>query len=87
MLRPGLFITSKGYFGLCPRATEQGDLIVALYGGSVLYILHPVSPHLASTSLPLSTGTGCLSIGECYVHGLMDGSVVNKEIHPELQSE
>jgi hypothetical protein len=81
------FITSKGYFGLCPRATELGDLVVALYGGSVLYILRPVSPHLASTSIPLSTGTGYLFIGECYVHGLMDGSVVNKDIHPDLQSE
>ncbi|KAK3179092.1 hypothetical protein OEA41_001231 [Lepraria neglecta] len=53
--------TNRGYMGLMhPRAKER-DLICTLYGGQVLYVLREHGPNEHSF------------IGECYIHGLMDG--------------
>jgi hypothetical protein len=58
-----LATTSKGYMGLVPYQAQEGDIIYALYGGSMLYVLR-------------TRGEKFLLIGECYVHGLMDGEAI-----------
>lgn len=52
-----------GYLCLAPGETKPGDWICVLFGGHVLYILRPVDKRL-------------YLIGECYVHGFMDGQVM-----------
>ncbi|KAH0544776.1 hypothetical protein FGG08_001143 [Glutinoglossum americanum] len=37
------FTTEKGYFGFAPQKCEEGDLVVVLAGGSVPYIIRPLS--------------------------------------------
>ena len=71
--RRRLFITRKGYIGLAPESASVGDHIVVLYGCSV-----PLTFRRES-----STGIDCKEkemkvrlIGECYVHGIMDGEAV-----------
>jgi hypothetical protein len=56
-----LFRTSRGLMGLGPAAAQIGDQVCVLLGGQVLYVLR-----------------GCNEgefefVGECYVHGMMDG--------------
>ena len=38
------FSISKGYIGLGPAKCQEGDLVVVLAGGTVPYIVRPVSP-------------------------------------------
>ncbi|KAF8857796.1 hypothetical protein BDZ45DRAFT_674423 [Acephala macrosclerotiorum] len=58
------FITENGYMGL--GRPEVGDEVWVLFGGDTPFVLRP------STSDP-----GChLLVGDCYVHGLMDGEAM-----------
>ncbi|KUJ19697.1 uncharacterized protein LY89DRAFT_640877 [Mollisia scopiformis] len=53
---------SKPWYGLGPRDLAEGDLICILFGCSVPVVLRKVAT------------TECYNfIGECYVHGMMDG--------------
>ncbi|UKZ64355.1 uncharacterized protein TrAtP1_005571 [Trichoderma atroviride] len=59
-------VTRRGYFVLGPDALQTGDVVVVLRGGKVPFLLRKVSVG----------GDGeerWVLVGECYVHGLMDG--------------
>ncbi|KAF4962548.1 hypothetical protein FSARC_9326 [Fusarium sarcochroum] len=62
------FVTESGYIGLGPPDLEPRDSICVLLGGRVAYALRKGSD-----------GTWSY-IGECYVHGIMDGEAVAKGI-------
>lgn len=49
---------------LAPQGAKAGDEVFVLFGGQVLYVLRPV-------------GGMYRFLGECYVHGLMDGEVLD----------
>ncbi|TVY15382.1 hypothetical protein LARI1_G005623 [Lachnellula arida] len=55
-----LFTTAKGYIGLGPPSMLEGDIICILFGGEVPYVLRPMGSHWQL-------------VGECYVHGIMQG--------------
>lgn len=56
--------TEGGKIGLAPAAAMLGDKICPLLGGQVLYVLR-------------ERGEGKWEfVGECYVHGLMDGEAL-----------
>ena len=57
-------VTKSGYIGLVPQLTEVGDIICALFGCDTPLVLRPINDHY-------------ILIGECYVHGLMDGELVD----------
>lgn len=65
-MRRAFLNTSKGYMGLGPESAEPGDLICVLLGGSVPYMLRQIGHHYRF-------------LGECYIHGIMDGEAM-KEI-------
>ena len=56
--------SDNGYMCLAPGETQPGDQICVLLGGHVLYILRP-------------TRESWSFVGECYVHGLMDGEAIS----------
>ena len=58
--------TTDGRIGLVPRSAAAGDVICVLYGGRVPYVLRPCKD-------------GYTLIGECYIHGLMDGEAMDRE--------
>ncbi|PWY68221.1 HET-domain-containing protein [Aspergillus eucalypticola CBS 122712] len=58
-----LMISSKGYIGLVPPKTQEGDLVCVLFGCSVPVILRKQGSHY-------------IFIGESYVHGIMDGEAI-----------
>lgn len=59
-----LVFSNNGHMCLAPGETRPGDQICILFGGHVFYILRPAGE--------------CWSfIGECYVHGLMDGEAMS----------
>ncbi len=55
-----LLVSENGYIGLGPKATCVGDVICILLGGSMPYILRTKDDRYEL-------------VGECFVHGLMDG--------------
>ncbi|OCK78033.1 hypothetical protein K432DRAFT_281275, partial [Lepidopterella palustris CBS 459.81] len=64
------FFTPDGYFGLGPSTIEPGDLVCILYGGDIPYILRENPVHRDDVEPAPALFT---FIGECYVHGVMDG--------------
>lgn len=58
--------TRKEYIGLIPASAIVDDWIYVLLGGQVLYVLRTCN----------SGDRNATYIGECYVHGLMDGEVM-----------
>ena len=59
------FITTKGYMGLGSQAMKAGDVVVVLAGGEVPFVLR-------------RAGELFQLVGECYVHGIMNGEAVHK---------
>jgi hypothetical protein len=57
--------TTRNRIGLVPDAAQAGDSIFALVGAQVLYVLRQEP----------QAGRGYELIGECYVHGMMDGEI------------
>ena len=65
-----LIRTKAGLIGLGPGFAEVGDLVCVLDGGHVLYVLRKKArPPLYEF------------IGECYVHGMMDGEALSSPAH------
>ena len=66
----------RGFVVLGPGSCEEGDLVCILHGCSVPVILRPRSP-----------GTGYIFIGECYVHGMMDGEAIMLKEQQDLPTK
>ncbi|AEO64174.1 08acf9fb-117d-4bfd-a2d1-6d1b65a21ac1 [Thermothielavioides terrestris] len=61
-----VFIAQDGAVGLGPWWMEPGDMVVALFGGPILYGLRPTD-----------TPGEYLFLGECYLHGFMHGEAMD----------
>ncbi|TVY60686.1 hypothetical protein LSUE1_G008293, partial [Lachnellula suecica] len=66
------FLVSKqnGWIGLAPMATKTHDIICILYGCSVPVVLRPQKREDGGEFFEL--------VGECYVHGVMDGGAAER---------
>ncbi|KAL7933355.1 heterokaryon incompatibility domain-containing protein [Trichoderma chlorosporum] len=58
-------VTRSGYFVLGPDALQEGDVVAVLRGGKTPFLLREVARGEGGSSWVL--------VGECYVHGLMNG--------------
>lgn len=59
---------------MAPTAAQKGDLIVILFGGQTPFLLRKLESEVDDYAL----------IGECYVHGIMDGEAtewLHKGLH------
>ena len=59
------FLSDSGWMGLAPAAAMKGDLVCILIGGATPFVLRPVGESFYQL------------IGECYVHGMMDGEAMD----------
>ncbi|KAK4059476.1 hypothetical protein Trihar35433_10752 [Trichoderma harzianum] len=64
------FITKKGYFGLGPQKSEPGDRVAVLFGSGVPFVLRKCVSATGKRAWKI--------VGECYVHGIMQGEVIQK---------
>jgi hypothetical protein len=71
-----LFITSQGKLGIGPLCLESTDIICVLFGGNSLYALRPI-PDTEEYFF----------LGECYVHGLMDGTAMEYHERGEFPTQ
>ncbi|KAF2449249.1 hypothetical protein P171DRAFT_188503 [Karstenula rhodostoma CBS 690.94] len=61
-----LITTRTGYLGLAPTAVRPGDVVAILLGCKCPMVLRQYSDNLYHV------------IGECYIHGLMDGEILSQ---------
>ena len=67
-------VTEKGYLAIVPPKTQVGDRVCAVLGAEVPFLFRG-----ASDSTGLKEGDWCCElVGECYVHGLMDGEILGE---------
>jgi hypothetical protein len=69
-----LLISKESYIGLGPETMRQGDLICLLLGCRVPVILRRQSDGC------------CVLVGECYVHGIMDGEAMLGDWEERLET-
>ncbi len=66
-------VTEKGYIGLVPPATETGDRVCVFSGAQVPFLIR----HIASSDETSERqAVQYTLVGECYIHGVMDGELV-----------
>ena len=58
--------TGQGYTGLAPQDTKEGDSVFLLKGGKLPFILR-------------ESGENWRIVGDCYIHGIMDGEAFDDE--------
>ncbi|KAH9242293.1 hypothetical protein K456DRAFT_1879274 [Colletotrichum gloeosporioides 23] len=66
--------THNGYYVLGPKMMEPGDAVCVLYGGNLPFCLRP-------------WGSKYLLVGECYVHGIMNGEMIEAAERKGIQEE
>jgi len=66
--------TSYGYYILGPKLMKKGDIVAVFFGGKTPFCLR-------------KQGSQYLLIGECYVHGLMDGEAMDLMEHREVSEK
>ena len=81
-----MFGDGGGLMGLAPHCARVGDQVFVLKGGSMLYVLRPVVEQQresadaqvrdAETDFEGKEAAAYTLVGECYVHGLMDGQAL-----------
>jgi hypothetical protein len=69
-------ITQGGYFVALPEMAQRGDLVCVLFGCSVPVVLRRLDEHNSYTF-----------IGECYLHGFMDGEAIAMQVKKEIKEQ
>jgi hypothetical protein len=69
--RRRLFVTKRGHLGLGRADTRVGDEVILLIGGSTPFIVRRAHHSVDRKGAPADALYTL--IGDCYVHGLMDG--------------
>jgi hypothetical protein len=67
-----LGITDKSYAGLVPTSTRRGNKVCTLHGFAVTFILRERGPRYEL-------------VGDCYMHGMMQGEMLEMKPPPRLQ--
>ena len=70
------FTTHKGFFGLGPGALKEGDRVAVLLGSDAPFVIREADPDSLDPKMPVPHDTKFKLVGECYVHGLMQGQAV-----------
>ncbi|KAF4624308.1 hypothetical protein G7Y89_g13865 [Cudoniella acicularis] len=68
-------ITQKGYMGLTPPKAQVGDLICIFFGASTPFVVREIEDGYFRL------------VGECYVHGLMDGEAMDDLLARKLEGQ
>lgn len=70
------FFTQKALFGIGPGALQVGDWVVVLLGSDAPFIVREADPDARDQTKAVPQDVKFKLVGECYVHGLMQGQAV-----------
>lgn len=71
------FITQQGYFGLGPGRLKAGDEIHIAAGGRCPLVLRKINVQVEKWKGKVK-GSFYTLVGDCYIHGIMDGEAAEK---------
>ena len=74
-----LCVTKSGYIGLVPPLARVGDLVSIFHGGGAPYLVRRETNPAVRNEMRILR---CRLVGECYMHGMMDGEMVKAERTP-----
>jgi hypothetical protein len=75
-------VTRKGYLAIVPPLTKLGDIVCLVMGAEVPFIMRKLPLHQSNEDY---RDQQCYNlIGECYVHGIMDGEVLKDGPREEI---
>ena len=74
MTKRSIAITKRGYIGAIPQEAQLGDLVCVLFGCSVPVVLRK------------RIGEEYQFVGECYIHGLMDGEALAMQATGQVEA-
>jgi hypothetical protein len=78
------FVTESGYFGIGPQTVKPEDEIHVLFGSNVPFVLRSYScealnsPSISS-QIQHNGISRCYLVGDCYIHGFMNGEALEDE--------
>jgi hypothetical protein len=74
------FITTEGYIGIGPPTLRVGDNVFLVQGSNVPFVLRNKNEGLMREGAQDTEVRPCVYsfIGDCYVHGLMEGEMMHK---------
>lgn len=64
--------TEKGYLGMVSKGAQKGDLVCVLFGCNVPVVLRKQDERDRAYAF----------VGECYLHGFMNGEIMNQGVTP-----
>ena len=70
-----MFAKATGFLRLGPRTMKAGDMVSALHGSRIPYILRPIDYR---AMLCCSETLACQLVGHCYLEGIMQGEAAEK---------
>ncbi|KAJ4301129.1 hypothetical protein N0V90_003219 [Kalmusia sp. IMI 367209] len=70
-----LFFTRRGFIGIGPPSMQEGDTVQVFGGGSMPFIIRDIGRKRVSG---VGAKTCYKLLGECYLHGIMDGEAVRE---------
>lgn len=79
-------VTERDSIGFAPPEAVVGDMIVLLWGCSVPVILRELEPRKTRADGQMDDGKYKL-IGECYIHGIMKGEFLEKNMGIESMKD
>jgi hypothetical protein len=74
MTRRSIALTKRGYIGAAPQESQSGDLVCVLFGCSVPVVLRK------------RIGGEYQFVGECYMHGFMDGEALEMQATGQVEA-
>ncbi len=85
VLHRRIFRTKAGYMGIGPSSMDLGDEIYGFLGGQMLYVVQRLNEAMQQN--PDKEVLGRTFVGECYIHGLMDGQALCYSDDGSVQSD
>ena len=73
------WLTSQGFLGMGPQTLEKGDEVFVAKGSRLPLILRPLENTIAQNLGIAGHERGYMFVGQCYLHGFMDGEAVNPD--------
>ena len=73
------WLTSQGFLGMGPQTLEKGDEVLVVKGSRLPLILRPIENTIAQNLGISGQERGYFFVGQCYLHGFMDGEAVKPD--------
>lgn len=73
------WLTRQGFLGMGPQTLEKGDEVFVVKGSRLPLIFRPIEDTIAQNLGISGHERGYFFVGQCYLHGFMDGEAIRPD--------